>query len=162
MNNTAKETDKHFDWKLGISIVALLASIVTFSFSYNLSKQTAITSVRPVLVFEFSGDRGWSLRNVGNGPALNVVVAIKEVDSDWKKPVRIPPISKNGAFKLTMVENWNVKTLGAYYSDINQKLYSSTCTEDLSETHEGNKLKKAWSDSEIGRHWHYPKTEKAN
>ena len=158
MKNAATGTGRSIDWKLGISIVALLASVVTFSFSYHLSRQTAITSVRPVLVFEFSDNNGWRLRNVGNGPALNVVVAMKEVDSDWKKPVRIPPISQDGAFKLIMFENWNVKTLGAYYSDINQKVYSSTCTEDLSETHEGNKLK-AWPDSEIGRHWHYPESD---
>ena len=156
MNPSTDEKDTSFDWKTILSILALLISVVTFSFSYSLSRKTAVTSIRPVLVFEFSDDKGWILRNVGNGPALNIVVAMKEDDtSEWKKPVRIPPLPKDGFFNLSkLVEDWNIRTLGTNYFDIGKQQYSSTCTNDLSETHKGNELKD-WPDSEIGRHWQY-------
>ena len=63
------------DWKQYVSVAALVVSVTSFGLTYRLSTQTATTSVQPVLVFEYSGDIGWSVRNVGNGPALNVLLA---------------------------------------------------------------------------------------
>jgi hypothetical protein len=142
------------DWKQYVAIAALVVSIISFVLTYSLSKRTAVTGVRPVLVFEYTENAGWIIRNVGNGPALNIVVAMKGDNTDWVTPVRIPPLSKDGMFKLAWVGHSNVRTLGAYYSDIAQRRYSSTCTDDLSGTHEGNQLRE-WPDSEISRHWHY-------
>ena len=40
----------------------------------------------------------WSVRNVGNGPALDVLIARRTDDqSDWTYPVRIAPVSKDGS-----------------------------------------------------------------
>jgi hypothetical protein len=91
---------------------------------------------------------------VGNGPALDVLVAMKTDDgADWTQPMRIPPLSKDGEFAL---QKWpvytNARTLGATYNDIQQRAYSTTCTDDLSAIHEGNALR-TWSNSEIKRHW---------
>jgi len=142
------------DWTKYVSAVALVVSIGSFGLSYNLSRQSAITSVRPVLVFQFDVNNGWSVRNVGNGPALDVLVAMKTDDrADWTQPMRIPPLSKDGEFGL---QKWGIytdaRTLGATYRDVQQRTYSTTCTDDLSTIHERNALR-TWSDSEIRRHW---------
>jgi len=142
------------DWKQYVSVAALVVSIGSCTLSYNLSRQSAITSVRPVLVFQFDVNNGWSVRNVGSGPALDVLVAMRTDDSsDWTQPMRIPPLPKDGEFGL---QKWSVyttaRTLGATYGDIQQRTYSTTCTDDLSTVHEGNALR-TWSDPEIKRHW---------
>jgi hypothetical protein len=142
------------DWKQYVSVAALVVSIGSCALSYNLSRSSAITSVRPVLTFQFDVNSGWSIRNVGNGPALDVLVAMKTDDgTDWTQPMRIPPLSKDGEFGL---QKWgvytNARTLGATYTDIQRRTYSTTCTDDLSAIHEGNALR-VWSDAEIRRHW---------
>ena len=150
------------DWKKYIAVTALVVSIISFTLTYRLSRQSAVTSVRPVLVFEYSHKDNWGVRNVGNGPALNVIVAKKTDTTDWYNPVRIPPLAKDGQFSLAdwLYDDPNVRTLGAYYCDIVQRKYSSTCTNDLSEIHKGNKLKD-WPEKEIKKHWHY-KTPQEN
>lgn len=142
------------NWTKYISALALVVSVGSFALSYNLSRESAITSVRPVLVFQFDENEGWSVRNVGNGPALDVIVAMKKDDkADWTQPMRIPPLAKDGEFSL---KKWDIytpaRTLGATYRNIQEKVYSTTCTSDLSKTHEGNVLR-TWPDTEIVRHW---------
>lgn len=142
------------NWKEYVAAVALVVSIGSCAVSYHLARQTVATSVRPVLVFQYDPNDGWTLRNVGNGPALNVLIALKTDDlADWTEPMRIPPLSKDGQFSLQRwAVYWRSRTLGATYSDIQERVYSTTCTNDLSEIHEGGVLK-SWPDSEIRRHW---------
>jgi hypothetical protein len=52
------------DWKQYVSVAALLFSLVSFSLTFSLSRTSAMTSVRRLLVFEYTGDEGWSVRNV--------------------------------------------------------------------------------------------------
>jgi hypothetical protein len=146
------------DWKQYTSVAALVVSVVSFSLTYRLSTQTATTSIRPALVFEYNGDTGWSLRNVGNGPALNVVVAEQTNTSVWEYPVRVPPLSKDGKLQLTWIAHRNVRTLGTTYVDLDNRSYSSACTNDLSTTQKGNILGN-WPDVEVSRHWQLPKAE---
>ena len=142
------------DWTKYISAIALVISVGSFGLSYNLSRDSAITSIRPVLVFQFDNTNGWSVKNIGNGPALDVIIAMKKGDKDdWTQPLRIPPLAKNGEFNI---DKWSfyktARTLGATYSNIQDKVYSTTCTNDLSKTHEGNVLR-TWQDADIERHW---------
>jgi len=142
------------DWKQYVSAAALVVSIGSCTLSYNLSRQSAVTSVLPVLVFQYDRNSGWSLRNVGSGPALNVLVAMKKDDrADWTQPMRIPPLSKDGQFSL---QKWpfygSARMLGATYFDVQQRRYSTTCVNDVSSINEGNVLK-VWPDAEIRRHW---------
>lgn len=147
------------DWKQFVSVAALIVSIISFSLTYSFSTKSAITSVRPVLIFEYSQQDGWSVRNVGNGPALNILIAMKDDTSDWKMPVRIPPMQKDGRFSLHWVGHLNIRTLGASYTDIAERTYSSTCVDDLSNTYDGNKLEQ-WVESDITAHWKVGSPEK--
>lgn len=140
------------DWKQYISVAAFVFSLVSFSLAYALSTRSATTSVRPVLVFEYTQQEGWSIRNVGTGPALNVLVAGKDEGSDWRSPVRIPPLQRDGRFLLSWIGHPNIRTLGASYTDIEDRPYSSSCTDDLSKVYEGNRLKR-WPESQVTAHW---------
>ena len=143
------------DWKQYVSVAALVFSLASFGFTYALSARSAVTSIRPVLVFEYTAQTGWSVRNVGSGPAMNVLVAARAEGSDWHDPVRVPALQRDGHFVLSWVGHSNVRTLGATYMDIADRQYSSTSTNDLSQTTEGNTLKK-WTESEITAHWKVP------
>ena len=142
------------NWTKYISVLALFVSIGSFGLSYNLSRESAVTAIKPVLVFQFDDENGWSVKNVGNGPALDVIVAMKKDDkTDWSQPMRIPPLARNGTFNLKKWDAYtNARTLGVRYRNIQEKIYSTTCTNDLSKTHESNVLP-SWSDKEIKRHW---------
>jgi hypothetical protein len=144
------------DWIQYVGLVALVVSIVSFVLTYRLSRRTAITAIRPVLVFEQETDLVWTIRNVGNGPALNVVVTRKGNNAEWELPVRIPALAKEGVVKLPLSwvgRNYH-EPLGAYYSDIAQRQYSSSCVDYLSRTHSGNQLR-TWLDAEIAPYWQY-------
>ncbi|HRB33809.1 MAG TPA: hypothetical protein PLP93_11770 [Nitrosomonas sp.] len=140
------------DWKQYTSVVALAFSVVSFGLSYSLSSKSAVTSIRPVLVFEYTHEAGWSIRNVGSGPAMNILIAGKADGGDWRDPVRIPALQRDGRFPIAWMGHKNIRTLGATYVDIADRPYSSLSTNDLSTTSEGN-LIRAWSENEIAAHW---------
>lgn len=77
-----------------LSFVALIVSV----FAFNLSRRATVLGRKPVLVFEYDGNRGWILRNVGSGPALNIIVAQKQPSGAWFNPVRVPPLAKDAEF----------------------------------------------------------------
>jgi hypothetical protein len=95
------------------------------------------------------------LKNIGSGPALNILVAQKRVGGEWFNPVRIPPLSKDGEYIPTWLGHVNTTGLGAIYSDSEGKPYTSTCGNDLSQVFEGAKFG-PWKESDIGRHWNQP------
>jgi hypothetical protein len=144
-----------------IAIIALTISLATFALSYRSAFVTAIRSRKPVLIFEYDGEQGWYLRNIGGGPALNAIVAqIRRVNPNspeghWFNPVRIPPIAKDGSFLLKWLGHVNNTGLGATYSDSENFAYTSTCGNDLSRTYKGTRFG-GWREDEIGRHWSQP------
>jgi hypothetical protein len=138
-----------------LSSTALLVSVVTFALNYRHTRRSAVLARKPVLIFEYDGESGWVLRNVGVGPALNVVVAQKRASGEWFNPVRVPPLSKEGKFILQWLNHVNTTGLGATYTDTEQFIYTSTCGNDLSRTF-GGALFGPWPESKIGRHWNHP------
>ena len=138
-----------------LACTALLVSLVTFALNYRHTRQSAVLARKPVLIFEYDGEIGWLLRNVGAGPALNVVVAQKRVGGDWFNPVRVPPLSKDGRFTLEWLHHVNTTGLGAIYTDTEQLPYTSTCGNDLSTVAQGIRFG-PWAESQIGKHWNHP------
>jgi hypothetical protein len=106
------------------------------------------------LVFLYDGARGWILRNVGNGPALNVLVAQKK-EGTWFNPVRVPPLSKETEFIPLWLDHVNTTGLGAIYTDSEGVWYTSTTGNDLTQVFDGLRFG-PWEEPEIGRHWNHP------
>jgi len=127
-----------------ISLASLFTTILTFRLNFR-------ASVRPVLVFEYLPGDGWHVKNIGQGPALNVIVA-EHGNSGWFHPVRIPPLSKDGATKLVWCLHDNEHGLGAIYEDGHGRRYTSKCLNDLSVTRRGWGFG-PWQERHIGKLW---------
>ena len=145
---------------LAVSGCALLLSLVSFVVGERARRETGRLGRMPVLVFEYDGRRGWLVRNVGNGPALNVVVAQKHVSGasrgEWFSPVRVPPLSRDGEFSLEWLQHDNARGLGATYDDFlasgeGGQTYTTTCGNDLSSVARGRRFELA--ETEILAHW---------
>lgn len=107
---------------------------------------------KPVLVFVDVPEQGtWVLQNVGNGPALNVLVAQRQ-EGQWFNPVIVPPLSAESSYPLRWLGRINTSGLGATYADFEDRRYTSTLGGERSHTYDGNRLPK-WNDGEIRRHW---------
>ena len=148
---------------IAISVAALLLSAVTFGLAYRASKAADRRSRIPVLVFVYDISQGWLLRNVGNGPALNIEVAQKVVSGkhagSWFSPVRIPPLGRDKETVLSWLNHDNIHGLGAVYEDFLSadegkpgRTYTVTCGRDRNVVVPGRQLP-TWSESEINAQW---------
>jgi hypothetical protein len=140
-----------------VALVALVVSFASLLFTVWKGRIDQRVGVKPALVFVYDRDAGWQLQNIGSGPALNVVVAWKEHGQDakpdqWVRPVRIPPLRKDGVFSIHWDRDNNTHGLGATYEDIWDRPYSTTCGNDLNSVRPGNTLRK-WRPNEIVAEW---------
>lgn len=139
------------DLKTLVSIAAAIISLISFAVTFGHTRYAYVRSLRPILVFVYS-KQGWVLRNVGHGPALNVIVAQKRVRGEWFRPVRVPPLAKDGEMLLEWLDHVNDTGLGSSYEDAEGRTYSSTCGNDLSRTYVGRRLPE-WDDRVVELHW---------
>lgn len=144
-NRALVEAEMIEDPKLLISSLALLVSIIAATLAFTINRRNSIVGVKPALVFVYEHKRGWILQNVGNGPALNVLVAMKEggirsKKGNWGHPIRVPPMSSSGEVALHWVGHDNIHGLGATYQDIWDRYYSTTCGNDLNHIRPGQEF----------------------
>jgi hypothetical protein len=101
-----------------IAVIALILSGFTFGIAQRFARVSDRRARMPVLVFIYENKR-WLLRNVGNGPALNIDMAIKydHGDRNWVAPTRIPPIGREEQFHLSWLGDLSVAVLAASYED---------------------------------------------
>jgi hypothetical protein len=101
-----------------IAAAALVLSLFTFWLAQRSARDSERRARMPVLVFVYDDGR-WLLRNVGNGPALNINTAIKyhHEGGDWELPTRVPPIGRDREFHLSWLGAGNVAILAASYED---------------------------------------------
>jgi hypothetical protein len=122
--------------------------------NFGLARRAAVRARKPVLVFVDEPAQGaWVLRNVGNGPALNVLVAQRQ-EGQWFNPVIVPPLSTESSYPLTWLGRINITGLGVTYADFEDRRYTSTIGGERSRTYEGNRLPAwEWDDLDVRRHW---------
>lgn len=135
-----------------ISIISLCIAIASVSIGFYFSKLSAKTSVRPILVFLYSPDRGWNLSNIGNGPALNLLLT-KAPYKRWEMPTRCYPLAAKDSINIWWMGH-NMKKLGVSYDDVHGRTYTSICEEDQNVIHYTNCLE-GFSDAEIKKVWEY-------
>ncbi|MGH3679946.1 MAG: hypothetical protein ACRDT2_06780, partial [Natronosporangium sp.] len=108
-----------------IAAVALIVSILASALAILQTRRIGELSRIPILVFTYEGGTiaRWLLRNVGTGPALNVVVAQQADDGSgtWFNPVAIPAISAGDSFTLDWLGDTGRYPLGARYCDFLDK-----------------------------------------
>jgi hypothetical protein len=148
--------------EITLSAAAFFMSALTLGLSYRVWQLGDRRSRIPVLVFLLEPDRGWILRNVGNGPALNIVVARKAShgDSTWLDPTGVPPIARDGEVVLDwLVPGSGLAALGATYQDFvgadtsrPGRTYTAICEYSLSSVRPGRRLP-AWTMEQIEPDW---------
>ena len=132
--------------------VAIGISIVTFGISLWRGQRAEARARKPVLVFVDDPDEaGWVLKNVGNGPALNVLTAQRK-GGQWFNPVKLPPLAKDATFRLGWLGRVNDTGLGATYFDFEGSAYTTTVGDEVVKTYSGQRLP-TWPDAEITRYW---------
>ena len=140
--------------ELAISAAALVLSFVAVTASIYFSRVGLQTTVLPTLVFVYDADQGWSLRNVGNGPALNVIVSHQSHEAQgWLEPTRLYPLRVGEEIPISWVGH-NPDKLAVSYSDTHNRQYTSVTDEDLTEILTGRALP-VWKESEILRLWEH-------
>ena len=135
-----------------IAIVSISIALTSFVVNYRFAQRASVRARKPVLVFVDDPSEGtWVLRNVGNGPALNVLVAQRE-GGKWFNPVLVPPLGTDSSFPLSWLGRTNTSGLGTTYADFEDRRYTSTLGGERSHTYERNRLPH-WDDTEVKRHW---------
>lgn len=150
-----------------IAACALVVSAVAFFVNYRLARNAAVRARRPVLAFVWRARPGfegsWVLTNVGNGPAMNVLVAARafhpalagEWGGDappWLNPVRLPPIAVDGELECGWLFLPGDMGLAAEYTDSEGRAYTMTTGDDTTVVLEGRHLP-SWSRDEVVPYW---------
>lgn len=135
-----------------VSSLPLLFSSLALLVSFLGYRITAVRNVKPAIVVSYSTESGWHLKNIGNGPALNVVVAQRHESGDWFCPVRVPPLGQDDQLHLAWMEHTNVRWIGATYTDIDGRNYSSECSDDLTRIRAGSVFP-LWPEEQVGKAW---------
>lgn len=92
---------------------------------------------RPILTFKTvpnNGNEVWQISNIGNGPALNLVVSYKAArKSKWIDPsVKCYSLGKNENVNLDWLTG-SVDVIGVYYKDIFDDAYVAIVGDDITE-----------------------------
>jgi hypothetical protein len=150
-----------------LSLIALALSAGTFGLAQLFQRAAERRSRIPVLVFDYDydsdKDRPWRIRNVGNGPALNIEVAIKsgKDDESWQAATRIPPIARDKEFRLTWLGDSPITEIAASYQDFlavdvpgQVRNYTVHMRDDKNQIVPKRKRDQPeWSTSETEPHW---------
>jgi hypothetical protein len=103
-----------------IAVIALITSLLASAVAILQTRRISRISRMPILVITYDGSvERWVVRNVGNGPALNIVVAQQAEDESlaWYNPVLIPAVGSGEAFTLDWLGTAGDFSLGARYCD---------------------------------------------
>jgi hypothetical protein len=134
-------------------VLTLAVSTLALSVSAVALLRNAVNWARPVLVFVYDGTRGWVLSNIGNGPALNLVVAQKRPGisgrDGWFRPVRVPPLAASHEAVLDWLQHTNDTGLGVEYEDVEGRKYCAHCGADLTRIRRGPLFPWGWQENEI-------------
>jgi len=125
------------------SLISLLLSLTAIVITYLVFRKTHKRTVQPIIVFsnveKEDGDKtSWCIENVGNGPALNVLVAGGTTQLEWNDGDKtlIAVMGCNVSRRL----DW-VRLRGAFlatYKDIYGREYTSICVHNKHTITEGN------------------------
>jgi hypothetical protein len=139
-----------------ISVASVAIAFASLIVNFVLNHRAAVHALKPVLVFVYESEK-WVLRNVGNGPALNVLVAQRDTKKKtWHSPVLVPPFAKDTSLVLEWFDVRENFGLGATYEDFENRLYTSTLGGETSRTWDGERLPK-WErigkNRQVMRYW---------
>lgn len=123
-----------------VSAIISGLSLVVALLALGVASKSTIAARKPVVVFEYDPQVGWRLRNVGNGPAINVRVAIRGKHTEWTPPTSVPSLPTAAEYNLPWVAKLNAWMLGAQYTDFEGMHYTTVSQHDLNRFERGEVL----------------------
>lgn len=117
-----------------VSIANLvLVTVLTYSIHiYNSSREQErmndeYARSRPVLVFKSEGNY-WNVKNIGHGPAINILISFSMTDNEWQRPVLLYSLMTGEDKNLI----WFTKAyqIRAVYDDLYDHTLTSTMQND--------------------------------
>jgi len=121
-----------------VLIASPLISLAALAVTCYLYRRTQRASIMPVLVFARIAERQWQMVNVGQGPALSIVVGDKAQGDKWGFKVRCFPIAAGAKVDLPWLQHGD--QLVAVYTDIRGRAYSSVCGMSENRLYQSNKF----------------------
>ena len=133
------------------SLATIVLVIVTFVYvlltrklaneSKRMADLTDKSHLQPVIVFNRSGQRPWKLKNVGNGPALNVLVSGGTKEKVWNETntILLSAVGSNEEVALEWLTKKDTGALCAIYKDVAEREYTSECVGNRNSVDDGNK-----------------------
>jgi hypothetical protein len=140
-----------------IAAIALVVSVIVFVDNRLRAAEAARLARVPTLVFTWDPLRQvWILTNIGNGPALDVVI-VQQIGGQWAHPLRMPEMAvQDSNLVPARWVRWSEDPgLGARYRSITGERYMTKTGGDWSQQLQG------WGDvpailwNEIEPHWRY-------
>jgi len=124
------------------TIAAIGISLFSLILTLWLNLRSEAVSIIPILVFSRTGDKEWVLTNVGNGPALNVLVGDQDWNNqEWVEVIQCHPIAAGSTITLPWLKHG--RELATTYIDIKNRPYTSWCRDHKTRVSRGN-LYKNW------------------
>lgn len=141
-----------------ISTLAFAVSVFVFIDNRRRAVETARLQRRPALVFAWNPEEQyWELNNIGNGPALDVVVLQGAGDS-WTLPLRMPELAVGGDAVIPrrwLEQRFSDPALAARYRSVTGEPYMTETRSDVSTMSEGWERLPMDVWDNIEPHWRY-------
>ncbi len=141
-----------------IAGIAIAVSVIVFYDNRRRDLRASQLARKPVLVFAWDQvQQTWMLSNIGNGPALDVVI-LQRIDGEWSHPLRMPEMAVRDANSVPRLwyEHWHSDpVLGARYQSVTGERYTTRTAEDHSEIREGWRAIGLDPNLEVEPHWQY-------
>jgi len=118
--------------KFIISIVALLLSLFSLATSYIIYNKQETNTAKPTLVFVYDiTTNQWYLRNIGNGPAVNIISFALLTKNEICHPISHPGIGREKEIKLFWLGNFVTPNWGVSYSDYLGNRFTSIIDDNM-------------------------------
>ena len=106
-----------------ISVVSIVISVLAVWLSYYTFRRTLKEGVRPALIFSRRSETLWQIQNVGNGPAISLIVVDMDRNGEWRTVANCYPLSSGAGTTLQWVEYGY--QFAAIYTDINGGFFTT-------------------------------------
>ena len=108
-----------------IAVVSVLVALVALVISYVTYRGALRAASRPVLVFSMVSTFRWEVRNVGGGPAIDVVIADVRRDGDTESVTNCYSLAAGAASDLNWLRAGH--ELAVLYTDVFGREFTTVC-----------------------------------
>jgi hypothetical protein len=122
-----------------IAALPLVISIVAVLIAYYSYRGSVRSSMRPVLVFSRTPTSWWKVKNVGAGPAINIVIARIGIDEEIDSATACYPLAAGDEYDLPWIRGG--PSLASTYTDVFGGRFTTSCDGNSNTLRSGHRPK---------------------